>query len=109
MQVPKVFGHRFPSQMADRVDEVVAAVAEAGVAIECSSAGLRKPVNELYPDPDWLAKFAAAGVPATLSSDAHTPEDVGRDYPTAVAALKGAGYTTITRFVGRTPEQVELG
>ena len=107
--LPKVFGHRFPAAFADRVPDVVAAIAETGVAIECSSAGLRKPINELYPDPDWLAMFRSAGVPATLSSDAHNPEDVGRDYPTAVAALRGAGYTTITRFVGREPTQVELG
>jgi histidinol-phosphatase (PHP family) len=66
-------------------------------------------VRELYPDPDWLASFHAAGVPATLSSDAHTPEDVGRDYPTAVAALRGAGYETITRFRGREATQVAIG
>lgn len=107
--LPKVFGHRFPPSMADRVDDVVAAIARAGVAIECSSAGLRKPVRELYPDPDWLARFHAAGVPATLASDAHAPEDVARDYPTAVAALRAAGYTTITRFSRREPSQVELG
>jgi histidinol-phosphatase (PHP family) len=78
------------------------------VAIECSSAGLRKPVRALYPDPDWLARFRAAGVPATLASDAHRPEDVAADYPTAVAALRGAGYTTITRFRGRQAEQVGI-
>ena len=107
--LPKVFGHRFPRAMAGRVDDVVTAIAEAGVAVECSSAGLRKPVAELYPDPDWLARFHAAGVPVTLASDAHAPEDVARDYPTAVAALRGAGYETITRFAGREPSQVALG
>jgi histidinol phosphatase-like PHP family hydrolase len=44
----------------------------------------------------------------TLSSDAHRPEDVARDYPTAVAALRGAGYETITRFRSREPEQVAI-
>lgn len=107
--LPKVFGHRLPPSMASRAEDAVAAIAETDVAIECSSAGLRKPVRELYPDPDLLAKFHAAGVPATLSSDAHTPDDVGRDYPTAVAALRLAGYETITRFSGREPRQVDLG
>jgi histidinol-phosphatase (PHP family) len=106
--LPKVFGHRFPAAMAAERDAAVAAIAESGVAVECSSAGLRKPVRELYPDPDWLAAFRAAGVPVTLSSDAHAPADVARDYPTAVAALRGAGYDTITRFRGRRPEQVPL-
>ena len=107
--LPKVFGHRFPRTFARRVDDLVAAIAETGVAIECSSAGLRKPVRELYPDPGWLTKFRAAGVPVTLSSDAHNPDDVARDYPTAVAALRGAGYTTLTCFRGREPRQEPIG
>ncbi len=106
--LPKVFGRRIPAALDALLDDAVAAVAEAGVAIECSSAGLRKPVGELYPEPSLLARFHRAGVPVTLSSDAHSPEDVARDYPTAVAALRGAGYETITRFAGREPRQVEL-
>lgn len=106
--LPKVFGHRAPGSARARFPALVDAVARAGVAIECSSAGLRKPVGELYPDPDLLAMFREAGVPATLASDAHRPEDVGRDYATAVAALRGAGYTTITRFRRRAAEQVAL-
>ncbi len=106
--LPKVFGTRMPAHLAGRRDEVIAAIADCGVAVECSSAGLRKPIGELYPDPDWLAAFCRAGVPVTLSSDAHRPEDVARDYPTAVAALRGAGYKTITRFRAREPEQVAI-
>jgi histidinol-phosphatase (PHP family) len=90
------------------MDEAVAAIAASGIAVECSSAGLRKPVGELYPEPALLARFRQAGVPATLSSDAHRPEDVARDYATAVAALRGAGYETITRFSRRQATQVPI-
>lgn len=103
--LPKVFGQRLPSSMASRLDDMVGAVREAGIAIECSSAGLRKPVKEMYPDPDLLALFSQAGVPVTLASDAHRPADVGRDYATVVAAIRGAGYTTLTRFRGREARQ----
>ncbi|MEW6581422.1 MAG: PHP domain-containing protein [Actinomycetota bacterium] len=106
--LPKVFGVRMPAGLDARLDAAIDAIAQSGVAIECSSAGLRKPVRELYPDPGLLARFREAGVPATLSSDAHAPEDVARDYPTAVAALRGAGYDTITRFRGRQAEQVPI-
>lgn len=106
--LPKVFGTRMPQSLTGRRDDVIAAIAQCGVAVECSSAGLRKPVRELYPDSTWLAAFRRAGVPVTLSSDAHRPEDVGRDYATAVAALRGSGYETITRFRAREPEQVPL-
>jgi histidinol-phosphatase (PHP family) len=103
--LPKVMGHRMPPSLESRMDEAVAAT---GVASECSSAGLRKPVAELYPAPRLLARFRRAGVPVTLASDAHRPEDVGRDYATAVAALRGAGYTTITRFREREASQVPI-
>ena len=106
--LPKVFGHHAPPSAVERFDEVIAAIAATGVAIECSSAGLRKPVGELYPEPTLLGRFRAAGVPVTLASDAHRPEEVGEGFPTAVAALRGAGYETLTRFSGRTPEQVPL-
>ena len=106
--LPKVFGTRMPASAADRLDAAVEAIAASGVAVECSSAGLRKPVAELYPEPGLLRRLREAGVPVTLSSDAHRPEDVGRDYPTAVAALRLAGYETITRFAGREPQQVPI-
>ncbi len=106
--LPKVFGTPMPPGLTARRDEVVAAIAESGVAIECSSAGLRKPCRALYPDPEWLLAFRRAGVPVTLASDAHRPEDVARDYATAVAALRGAGYETITRFEAREPTQVAI-
>lgn len=106
--LPKAWGPPLPASLADRMQRAVEEIAATGVAIECSSAGLRKPVAELYPEPGLLARFRAAGVPVTLASDAHAPGDVARDYPTAVAALRGAGYTTITRFSARRPEQVPL-
>ena len=106
--LPKVFGRRLPPALDGLLDDAVAAIAATGVAIECSSAGLRKPIGEIYPEPGLLARFRRAGVPATLSSDAHAPEDVARDFPTAVAALRGAGYETITRFARREPSQVPL-
>ncbi|HTI32590.1 MAG TPA: PHP domain-containing protein [Miltoncostaea sp.] len=106
--LPKVFGRRIPAHLDRLLDDAVAAIADAGVAVECSSAGLRKPVAELYPEPGLLARFRRAGVPVTLSSDAHAPGDVGRDFATAVAALRGAGYETITRFSRREPSQVTI-
>lgn len=106
--LPKVFGDRIPAALASRLDDLVAAVAAAGIAIECSAAGLRKPIAELYPAPPLLARFREAGVPVTLASDAHRPQDVAAGFSTAVAALRGAGYDTLTRFRGREPLQTPI-
>jgi histidinol-phosphatase (PHP family) len=86
----------------------VDAVAESGVAVEVSTAGLRKPVGELYPDPRLLAACRRRGVPVTTASDAHSPDLVGRDFDRAVDLLSSAGYTTTTVFDRRVPRQVAL-
>ncbi len=51
----------------------VEAVAETGVAVEVSTAGLRKPVGELYPAPALAEMLVEAGAAFSLSSDAHVP------------------------------------
>jgi histidinol-phosphatase (PHP family) len=103
----KIFGTR-PSHAYD-YEPVVDAIAEAGVAVEVSTAGLHKPVRELYPHPDFLAACHARGVPATLASDAHAPGEVGRDFGRARELLRAAGYETITVFETREARQEPLG
>jgi histidinol-phosphatase (PHP family) len=82
--------------------------AETGVAIEISTAGLRKPHGRLYPEPRLLELARAAGVPITFASDAHQPEDVGRHFGVAVSAATGAGFDTVTVFDRRKPRQLRL-
>ena len=64
---------------------------DAGVAMEVSTAGLRKPAGELYPGPALLEMAVDAGLPLALSSDAHMPEQLGFRYEDAIAALRAAG------------------
>jgi histidinol-phosphatase (PHP family) len=76
-------------------------IAESRIAIEVSTAGLRKPTGELYPAPAFLEMCLDAGCPVALSSDAHTPEDVGRDYEVAVEYLERLGVTELAVFERR--------
>jgi histidinol-phosphatase (PHP family) len=94
--LPKKLG--FKPQFDTR--ELYAAMAEIaaarGVLIEVNTSVLRKPVGELYPAPALLRAFCEAGVGCTVSSDAHTPSDVGRDIDVAHAAMREAGYIHLT-------------
>ena len=63
-------------------------IVESGIAVEMSTAGLRKRAGELYPAPAFLAMCVEAGAPVALSSDAHRPEDVGADYEQALELLE---------------------
>jgi histidinol-phosphatase (PHP family) len=82
-------------------EPAVAAIAEAGVAVEVSTAGLRKPAGELYPARPFLEMCLDAGVPLALSSDAHRPEDVGADYDRALAQLAELGVSELCAFARR--------
>jgi histidinol-phosphatase (PHP family) len=73
-------------------------IAESGIAVEVSSAGLRKPVGELYPAPEFLQLCLQAGAKVALSSDAHRPEDVGADYGRALELLERLGVAELCVF-----------
>lgn len=89
--------------MLELYEPVVAAAARSGTAVEVSSAGLRSPIAEIFPAPSFLALFRAGGVPITLASDAHVPEDAAWGHDEIVAAARTAGYTEYLRFSNRTP------
>jgi histidinol-phosphatase (PHP family) len=107
----KIFGRRpQPDAVFLHHDETAEAIAASGsLAIEVSTAGLRKPVGELYPDRGLLDACHDRGIPITTASDAHLPDDVGRDLDQAVAFARDAGYSTVTVFEGRQARQEPLG
>jgi histidinol-phosphatase (PHP family) len=89
--LPKKFGHRMPASVVRAESLAVEAARSAGVAVEVSSAGLRKTVAEEYPSPPLLARLVAAGVPIVFSSDAHAPAEVGWGREAIEAAAMAAG------------------
>jgi histidinol-phosphatase (PHP family) len=99
--LPKKFGHRPPVPAADAEDRAIAAAAAAGCAVEVSSAGLRKPVAEIYPEERLLRRLVAAGVPITFSSDAHAPAEVGWGYDRTVPHARAAGAREYVTFEKR--------
>jgi histidinol-phosphatase (PHP family) len=90
-------------------EPAVEAIAEAGVAVEVSTAGLRKPVGEIYPAPAFAEMCVDAGVPFALSSDAHVPEDLGFAYDRAIPFMRDLGIGEIAVFEGRERRMMELG
>jgi histidinol-phosphatase (PHP family) len=85
------------------------AIAESQIAVEVSTAGLRKPVGEIYPAPAFLEGVVATGAPIALSSDAHLPEQVGLYYDRALELLEGAGVRELAVFEGRARRLEPLG
>jgi histidinol-phosphatase (PHP family) len=97
----KVHGDERPRPEGDLrryYEPAVEAFLDAGVAIEVSTAGLRKPVGELYPARPFLELAVEAGLPIALSSDAHEPDQLGHRYEDAVAALEEVGVRELCVF-----------
>ncbi len=108
----KVWGRDRPLPEGDLrrfYEPAVEAIAESGIAVELSTAGLRKPVGELYPATAFAELCVEAGAPFALSSDAHLPEQVGFEYDQAIDFLDALGVGEICVFEGRRRSLAPLG
>jgi len=100
----KIWGGRRPRPDGDlrRFYELAMdGIAESGIAVEVSTAGLRKPIGELYPATGLLEMVIEAGNPIALSSDAHQPGDVGHGYDQALETLDALGVRELAVFEHR--------
>jgi histidinol-phosphatase (PHP family) len=100
----KVWGRARPVPERDLrfyYEPAVQAIAESGLAVEVSTAGLRKPIGEIYPSPEFAEMCVDAGADFSLSSDAHVPEQVGHGYDQALEFMDRLGIERICVFEHR--------
>ncbi len=69
-----------------------------GLAIEISTAGWRKPVNEQYPHADLVREAQKLGIPFTLASDAHSHAQLAENYERLAGLLKEWGITEVASY-----------
>ncbi|MBN2025620.1 MAG: histidinol-phosphatase HisJ family protein [Actinobacteria bacterium] len=97
----KKFGFRPDADVTCLYRECLDRVAAAGVAVEVSTAGLRKPVGEIYPSEGFLRLCHDRGIAVTLGSDAHRPGEVGDRLEEALPLLRRVGYGEVAVFEAR--------
>ena len=108
----KVWGSGRPGPGRDPrffYEPAIEAIAESGIAVEISTAGLRKPAAEIYPAPAFAEMCVEAGAAFALSSDAHLPEQVGFGYEQALEFLADHGVGEICVFEQRRRRLEPLG
>jgi len=87
------------------LEDVLAALIEAGIALEINTSSLRKGLTHSMPDLDILQMYARqGGCKITLGSDAHTPEDIGAGFGYALSLVEQfpqfqLGYVEQRQFV----------
>ena len=99
--VIKVFGHRAEKDMGARYEEIAKTLKATKTCAEVSTAGLRKPVKELYPSASFMKYLVKYDIPIMINSDAHTPEDVGRDFDIALDFVTSFGINRLYYFSDR--------
>jgi histidinol-phosphatase (PHP family) len=108
----KVWGPERPRPDGDLrrfYERAMDGIAESRIAVEVSTAGLRKPVGELYPDRAFLEMCVEAGCPVALSSDAHVPDQLGAGYDRALEMLDDLGVRELTVFERRERRTEPIG
>ena len=107
--LPKKFGF-FPTDMASflmRMRSVFEIAARKDVCLELNTAGLRKPVHEIYPSLELLKLAKDAGMRITFGSDAHAPVEVAAGLKEAVELATAAGFRSHVIF--RRRKAFEIG
>ncbi len=95
----KKWGHRpIKHNLSYYIKDVLHSIKKSDLTVEINSAGLRKPVAQLYPGQEVMEMMAGMRIPITLCSDAHHPSEVGAGIKEAAHAAWAAGYREIATF-----------
>jgi len=76
----KIHGHSPNAEIGEIVNETLDFIRSRDLAIELSTAGWRKPVNELYPADRIIELAVEKGIPFTTASDAHSYAQLGENF-----------------------------
>jgi histidinol-phosphatase (PHP family) len=102
----KLFGDWPTQNIREIARPALEAIADSHMVLEINTAGLRKPVTELYPARPLLEEAHALNIPITFGSDAHATDQVGYGYDQAVALARSIGYTEAVTFKRRKAQMV---
>jgi len=81
LDLVKIHGHRPNVEIDAVVNETLDFIRSRNLAVELSTAGWRKPVDELYPADRIIELAIERGVPFTTASDAHSHLQLGDNFP----------------------------
>jgi histidinol-phosphatase (PHP family) len=108
LDLVKVFGFKPKKNIKDIAKNAIKEIKKSDMAVEINTAGLRKPVKEIYPSITLLEMIRDEGIDITFSSDAHKPEDVGYKLNEAIDLAKNLGFSEAVYFENRKKQKIKL-
>ncbi len=112
-----IIGHcdlvkKFGQCTSKKIDEALWAALEeirkSDLCIEINTSGWRRTEQEAYPGESILSLARDLNIPLTLGSDAHKPEDVGKDFERAVTLIERYGRGRLSTFEKRQRSEVKV-
>jgi len=94
----KIHGHRPGVEIGSLVNETLDLIGSRNLAIELSTAGWRKPVNELYPGNRIIELAKQKGIAFTTASDAHSHAQLGDEFATLAQKMANLGIGQVCIF-----------
>src|SRR5438309_119282 len=94
----KIHGHRPNTNIESIAGETLDFIRERNLAIELSTAGWRKPVNELYPSDEIIRLAMEKGISFTTASDAHSHAQLGENFERLAEKMSILGIREVCVF-----------
>jgi len=104
----KIHGHRPNADIISLIDETLELIRQRNLAIELSSAGWRKPVNELYPSDPIIELAIGKGIPFTTASDAHSHVQLGENFVRLARKMTDFGIRQVCIFQKHKRAELQL-
>jgi histidinol-phosphatase (PHP family) len=104
----KIHGHRPTADIASLIGETLELIRARNLAIELSTAGWRKPVNELYPGDPIIRLAIEKGIPFTTASDAHSHVQLGENFARLARKITNLGVREVCIFQRHNRTEVPL-
>jgi len=104
----KIHGHRPTADVGPLVNETLEFIRARNLAIELSTAGWRKPVNELYPSDSIIELAMEKGIPFTTASDAHSHVQLGENFANLAHKMAKIGICQVCIFEKHKRAEVPL-
>jgi histidinol-phosphatase (PHP family) len=104
----KIHGHRPTADIGALVNETLEFIHARNLAIELSTAGWRKPVNELYPSDSIIELAMEKGIPFTTASDAHSHVQLGENFANLAHRMAEIGIRRVCIFEKHKGAEVPL-
>lgn len=98
---PDPFFEESETWYRDEIEKTLKTIRDANIIIEVNTRGLYKKKSPTpYPSPWILERIFELKIPITLSSDAHHPDELVREFEATAALLKNIGFKNLSILKG---------